>query len=866
MGFQGELWPFQTPAYERMLERNVLVAYEMGLGKAQTSDEPVLTPTGWTPIGELKVGDRVIGQDGRPTVVEGVYPQGEKELVKVTFQDGTWTRCSWEHLWNVQTTNDRFRRPDHWRTMTVRQLVDAGLVMPNGNRRWYIPMVEPVHFDDPGPLPIDPYALGALLGDGSLGLERVALDTDLWVIEETDLVGSVRENGKIHHLGVSDRGGAFRGHLDALGLLGHRSWEKFIPEHYLRASVEDRLAVLQGLLDTDGSPITCGGGVEYATASEALMDGVIELVQSLGGLAQSKSSRIPTFAHKGEKKEGRVSWRVNIKLPAHLPPFRLPRKADLWQAPTKYPPTRSIVSVEPDGREEAVCIKVVNPDGLYVTRSYIVTHNTAITIATLETLFEEEEIVGALVITPAALKYQWKREIDRFTDGALVTVIDGTPTQRSKQYALADKAEYVIVNYEQVVNDWIELSKVVRHWGKRWATAIDEATAIKSPRAKRTRYVQRLQPPFRYALSGQPVENRPEEVYSIMRWVDPDVLGHFERFDATFVKRDRWGGVESYRNLPLLHQQLSTAMVRKGRHDPDVYEHLPKVVEEVVTVPFDAPAAALYRHIAADLLDDLSEVVGSSGSFNLEDHYDPQAGSADDAFGAVHGRIMSKQLCLRMLCDHPHLIELSAAKFNDPGTLGGAVYAAELMASGSLDKLTKAPKLKTAAALVREVLEADRGNKVVIFSFFKGMLALLQQELSEFSSELFTGDMSAKEKDAAKVRFQTDPKCRVFLSSDAGGYGIDLPQANYLISYDLPWSFGKLDQRNSRIVRLSSTWESVTVINVLMAGSIEERQYEMLGQKSRIASAVVDGKGADTKGGLTLTLDTLTHFLQDSSV
>ena len=863
MGFQGELWPFQTPAYERMLERNVLVAYEMGLGKAEWCMTNTLTPTGWTPIGELKVGDRVIGQDGHPTMVEGVYPQGEKELVKVTFQDRTWTRCSWEHLWNVQTTNDRFRRSDHWRTMTTRQLVDEGLSMANGNRRWYIPMVEPVHFDDPGLLPIDPYALGALLGDGSFGLRGVALDTDLWVIKETGLTGPVNGNGKIHHLRVSDREGVFRGHLSALGLLGCRSWEKFVPEQYLRAGVADRRSLLAGLCDTDGSALNTGV-VEYCSASEALVDGVVELVQSLGGVARKSGPRVTQYTHKGEKKDGRPSWRVNIKLMEC--PFRLPRKADLWVAPTKYPPTRAIVSVEPDGRDEAVCIKVANPDGLYVTRSYIVTHNTAITIATLETLFEEEEIVGALIITPAALKYQWKREIDRFTDGALVTVIDGTPTQRGKQYALAHKFEYVIVNYEQVVNDWVEVSKMVRHWGKRWATAIDEATAIKSPRAKRTRYVQRLQSPFRYALSGQPVENRPEEVYSIMRWVDPDVLGHFERFDATFVKRDRWGGVESYRNLPLLHQQLSTAMVRKGRHDPDVYEHLPKVVEEVVTVPFDAPAAALYRHIAADLLEDLSEVVGSSGSFNLEDHYDPQAGSADDAFGAVHGRIMSKQLCLRMLCDHPHLIELSATKFNDPGTLGGAVYAAELMASGSLDKLTKAPKLKTAAALVREVLEADRGNKVVIFSFFKGMLALLQQELSEFSSELFTGDMSAKEKDAAKVRFQTDPKCRVFLSSDAGGYGIDLPQANYLISYDLPWSFGKLDQRNSRIVRLSSTWESVTVINVLMAGSIEERQYEMLGQKSRIASAVVDGKGADTKGGLTLTLDTLTHFLQDSSV
>jgi SNF2 family DNA or RNA helicase len=131
---------------------------------------------------------------------------------------------------------------------------------------------------------------------------------------------------------------------------------------------------------------------------------------------------------------------------------------------------------------------------------------------------------------------------------------------------------------------------------------------------------------------------------------------------------------------------------------------------------------------------------------------------------------------------------------------------------------------------------------------------------------LVNGDMSNKAKDVAKRRFQTDPKCRLFLSSDAGGYGVDLPQAQYLISYDLPWSAGALAQRNARIIRLSSTFDTVTIFSLLMKGSIEERQYDMLAQKNLIASAVVDGKGADSDGRLVLNLSTLRTFLLGSDV
>jgi SNF2 family DNA or RNA helicase len=157
----------------------------------------------------------------------------------------------------------------------------------------------------------------------------------------------------------------------------------------------------------------------------------------------------------------------------------------------------------------------------------------------------------------------------------------------------------------------------------------------------------------------------------------------------------------------------------------------------------------------------------------------------------------------------------------------------------------------------------------VVFSFFVNMLDLVQGAVNEkklTKSVIFDGTMSSKAREAAKEKFQTDPGIRLFLSSDAGGVGVDLPQANYLISLDLPWSAGKMDQRNARIIRLSSEWEKVTLLNLLIRGSIEDRQYDMLESKRAIASAVVDGTGIDEKGQLKLSLSTLSEFIENSSV
>ena len=486
---------------------------------------------------------------------------------------------------------------------------------------------------------------------------------------------------------------------------------------------------------------------------------------------------------------------------------------------------------------------------------------TVLTIAALEQLMDNGSIrEPGIIICLSSLKYQWAEQIRKFTDGTSTPlVIDGTPKQREAQYIEAldwghSLVDYVIINYEQVVNDW----EYVRQLPTGFIIC-DEATAIKSFRSKRSKYVKKLKSDYKFALTGTPVENgKPEELYSIMQFVDNSLLGRFDLFDQTFIVRNRFGGVDRYRNLPLLNTTLSAACVRKRQSDPDVAPYLPETIfAEPILIQFDSAGSKLYKSIANEILNDLDEAMDSYGaSFDIFSHYG-QANSFEGA-DALRGKIMSKLTSLRMLCDHPELLQFSAESSG---------YVADLKETGRLDKVTKSPKLSALKEYVDNFLGEYEGNKIVIFTSYVHMVDIIRDALvMNWGSTPYTGEMNAKDKEQSKLRFQTDPDVRVLVSSDAGGYGVDLPQANLLINYDLPWNAGLAVQRNGRIRRASSTWKTIVVQDFLMEGSIEERQHAMLAQKLAVAGAVLDGEGINSEGGVALTAGSLRAFLQNITV
>jgi phosphate starvation-inducible PhoH-like protein len=333
-------------------------------GRAQPIFTPVLTPDGFRPIGSLQVGDLVIGSNGEPTPVLGVYPQGEKDVYRVTAQDGSSTLACGEHLWTVRTASDR-RRNKPWRVLETKEMV--GNLRAAHARRYELPMLSaPVCLPE-REVPMDAYALGLLIGDGCLtGSTTPSFSTadPALVSPAGDTTRRVDAPGDV--LTLADPVTAV---LCELGLSGSRSNTRFVPERYLHNSADVRLALLQGLFDSDdGQVIQTGRAcrIQYTTTSERLRDDVVALVRSLGGMAKGREL--------GYRHDAYV---LDIRLPEGVEPFRLRRKREKYNAAGGGGrPMRFIDSIEPAGRTETVCIQVAAQDSLYVTEDYLLTHNT----------------------------------------------------------------------------------------------------------------------------------------------------------------------------------------------------------------------------------------------------------------------------------------------------------------------------------------------------------------------------------------------------------------------------------------------------------------------------------------------------------
>ena len=848
------LRPYQEHAIDAALKRsNLLLALVQGAGKQQPVSEPVLTPSGWVPIGDLQVGDLVCGPDGNARAVIGVHPQTTRTTYKVTFTDGSWTRCGPEHLWSV-ARQSRGRRRHELVTLSTQEIMQIGLHNGHGHEFW-VPMTQPVSLVREQPLPVDPYTLGVILGDG-----HVKPGGHVEVTSDESILEAIGCSTGWEHVSPGVRSAMvpmMHEPMRELGLAGKRSWEKFIPERYLRAGVADRLALLQGLCDTDGSPTR--NRVEYSTSSLDLAEGVRALVESLGGTAKTVS-RVPKYTYLGEKRTGRVSYRVHIHLPNEIPPFRLQRKLEKLAPSTKYFPRRAMVEIVEVEPEDSVCISVDASDGLYLTRHCIVTHNTRTAIEIVRTLADEGTVSSGAIFCPATLKYQWRNsELAKWDDPELAQVIGGTKAKRTTQYLNAHTYRYNILSYDLLIHDW----DLIKSHLPTDFLVLDEATYIKgltSKRSKRAKVLARKSK-FRYALSGQPVENRPEELFSIMEFVDPTVLGPFHRFDRTFILRNHWGKPERYRNLGQLHAALGEAMFRRSRDD--IAEFLPERIEQVIPIPLNPGVQKVYDRIVADLREVLDQAVeaGMGSSFNLLAHYGMSDGN--DQANWYKGQIMARITAMRLLCSDPFLLMASAQDFEDEETSSGSAYASQLLQDDKIAAgfdMLESSKMEALVEQVTSVLDADPDNRVVIFTSFRPMVGRIAQEFPKFPVATMTGDTAPAKRQERIEQFNAG-KVRIFVSSDAGAYGVKLDTGTHLYCYDLPWSAGALQQRVARIDRTSTKHATIEITYLYTAGTIEERQYHMLREKAAIAEAFVDGKGFDARGSLTLTLSSLREFL-----
>lgn len=394
----------------------VAISGSQGCGKAQPIGSKVLTTLGWVNIEELNVGDTVITPDNKTSAVVGVFPQGIKPISLVVTHDGAMTRACTEHLWKISTSKQTKKHgksvyvkyEDIITTSELSSLVDKVKRRRKSGqpetKKWgsnvTIPVPQPIDFRQHHALSVDPYVIGVMIGDGCVTQHQPIItskDDDLIKMVETILIARynqrlIRKNCKGNQtidyvVGSSppnSHTNQLRDDLEQLGMWGKYAHEKSIPTQYLTASIQNRIDLLCGLMDTDGTVSSTGSSVSYCTTSAQLAKDVQYLVRSLGGTA-TIMNRSPFYYKDGERVAGRVAYDIHINHTDVRQFFRLSRKKDRIKGSYfaghkdgHISTNRRVIDVTPCGEAECFCIAIDHPDHLYITDDFVVTHNTTL--------------------------------------------------------------------------------------------------------------------------------------------------------------------------------------------------------------------------------------------------------------------------------------------------------------------------------------------------------------------------------------------------------------------------------------------------------------------------------------------------------
>lgn len=412
---------------------------------------------------------------------------------------------------------------------------------------------------------------------------------------------------------------------------------------------------------------------------------------------------------------------------------------------------------------------------------------TAQAIAACELLRQLHGIQRVLVISPASLKTEWEEQIGKFTDQSLRIIIGSRPA-RLQHYAAP--SFFYLTNYEQMLHD----ADAINQRLKPDVIILDEAQRIKNWQGKIANAVKRLTSRFAFVLTGTPLENRIDEVYSIMQFLDPQVLGPLFRFNRDFYQLDENGRPAGYKNLDELHRRLKPYMLR--RRKLDVEEQLPSRTLNTYFVPMDKEQAVYYEEHEKKAAR-LASIIKRRPLTKEEME-----------------RLQRELACMRMVCDTPYILDRNCRI---------------------------SPKIDELRQIVNELL-TEGDHKIIIFSEWERMLELVRDliEKMKLGYARHTGTIPQAQRRLEIRRFKDDPACQFFLSTDSGSVGLNLQVADVVINLDLPWNPARLEQRIARAWRKHQT-RPVRVINLVTEHSIEHRMMRILDQKRDLAQSVVDG-------------------------
>lgn len=444
-------------------------------------------------------------------------------------------------------------------------------------------------------------------------------------------------------------------------------------------------------------------------------------------------------------------------------------------------------------------------------------------IAAVHRLWKKGKVRKALVVCPTSLKYQWAKEIELFTDHKGI-VIDGSPKQRKEQlheFRISDEYLFCIINYELVRND-LDLIKQI----KVGVIVADEVHRIKNWATKTSQAMKELDAPYKFGLTGTPMQNKPDELWNVMDWLNPTILGNFWAFRNRYVVTGEKFGKKNveigYKRLGELRRRVAPYMLRRMKADLPL--ELPDMLYNTFRVEMTPEQQRLQDAVQTDFMNLLQEVKEFSerttGEYNEE-------GEWVQPVHPKEGQMMGFFNMMLSVSDAPELILMSDS--------GMAARYQELISPNP-----KSPKLDELEKICIENLESGN-NKIVIFTQFARMQKLAVERLSSLGGvEILNGSMKPFERQAAVDKFKHDDSINFFVLTDAGNYGINLQFASVLVHLELPWNPATKDQRDGRIHRIGSKHSTVNIIHILTAGGIDEKIEEALYRKRELAGQIVE--------------------------
>ena len=393
-----EVRDYQIDAvYSSLYRFGSLIHSTTGSGKGQPVSLEIPTPSGFKKMGELKIGDKVFGRNGKPTTVTGIFPQGKQKIYEVEFTSGQKTICDENHLWTLKKRNTADKSA---KTYSVKQLLNMDLSKKTkigSTENIYCNLsYEPLEYEEKT-FEIDPYILGVLIGDGSCNKSVIDI-----VNPENDIIEKIRQRlpkeyyiNSTHYttcphhkiqMREKRNGSSFLKKIKKLGL-NKLSYEKFIPKEYLEGSIKQRIDLLHGLMDTDGCCMKRSkhSSVTFSTTSLQLIKDIRQLVFSLGGVCRLQK---PDERYKTQLQHKHSCYQVSIQ--TDFCPFSCKSKSDKW---VPFKNNNYLKSITYVGEEETICIKVDAPDELYITSDYVLTHNTSIMCLLIELLKDKKVLI-----------------------------------------------------------------------------------------------------------------------------------------------------------------------------------------------------------------------------------------------------------------------------------------------------------------------------------------------------------------------------------------------------------------------------------------------------------------------------------------